>query len=126
MGAVLLGATIACSNSTESSPPSGLAGRYAASTFVTTEDGHSLDRIAAGLVMIIRLRDDGTTAGTIGGSGSPLPITGTWDTTGAELRFHNSHTTFLDQLPFHVQARNLTADDVAGATQYRITLRKVR
>lgn len=127
-GALLLGAAIACSNSTDadSSPTPGVVGTYSAASFVTTEGGLSIDRIAAGLVMIVRLRDDGTTTGTIAGNGATVPVAGTWDTTGTELHFHDSHATFLEQLPFHIQARSLTADDVSGATRYRIVLNKVR
>jgi hypothetical protein len=126
-GALLITAAMACSNSspTESSPPPGISGTYTATAFTTSEGGVSIDRLAAGLIMIIKLRSDGTTTGTITASGTTTPVAGTWDTTGTELHFHEDRATFLTEIPFHVQTRSLVADTVVGPTRYAIVLRKI-
>lgn len=126
LAAVVLGMAMACSNSTDNSPPPGVAGTYSAATFKTSEGGVSIDRLASGLIMVVRLRDDGSTTGTISEGGAVKTIAGTWDTTGAALHFHDAGTTFLDDLPFEVHAKSLTTDDLAGTTRYTIVLRKVR
>lgn len=117
---------MACSNSTDNAPPPGVAGTYSAATFRTSEGGVSIDRIASGLIMVVRLREDGSTTGTISEGGAVKAIAGTWDTTGTALHFHDAGTAFLDSLPFEVHARSLTTDDLAGMTRYTIVLRKVR
>ena len=126
LAAALLGTAFACSNSTDSSPPPGLAGTYSAASFRTIDGGVSIDRIAAGLIMVIRLRDNGTTTGTISERGTVKPITGTWDTTGTAVHFHDAGSAFLNDLPFQVHSGSLSADDSSGTTRYTIVLRKVR
>jgi hypothetical protein len=122
---ILLGATLACSESTSPSSHPNPVGLYSASQFTTTANGVTVDQLAEGVTLTITLAANGTTTGTLtvpaAGSGA-LDLTGTWTRDGGVVTFHHATQTFLDVLPFQLVGDQLEAEGLVGPGVIRVTL----
>ncbi len=122
---LLLGATLACSESTSPSNHPSPVGVYSASQFTTTANGVTVDQLAEGVTLTITLAADGTTSGTltVPAAGSvPLDLTGTWTRDSGVVTFHHATQSFLDVLPFQLIGDQLEAEGIVGPGVIRVTL----
>jgi len=122
---LLIGATLACSESMSPSNQPSPVGVYSASQFTTTANGVTVDQLAEGVTLTITLAANGTTTGTltVPASGSPpLDLRGTWTRDGGVVTFHHATQTFLDVLPFQLIGDQLKAEGNVGPGVIRVTL----
>lgn len=114
-----------------------LAGEYVAEdsfgaiTFTTTEAGQTVDWLARGASLTIRLAPNGSTEGRLfipeadeDGSDLDADMAGTWTLVGDTVRFSQSADTFVRDMPFVARDGRLEGDRVFGGTRVRVTLVK--
>ncbi|MDQ3557170.1 MAG: hypothetical protein M3409_10420 [Gemmatimonadota bacterium] len=109
-----------------------VAGEYRATTFTVTEQGTTLDVLAAGGTLRIDLDAGGTSTGRLflpgldeDGSDFDASMNGTWALRGDTVRFDQGADTFVGDAPFVVRGERLEAEFGSGA-RVRVVLTRQR
>lgn len=100
--------------------------------FVVTESGSSVDVLALGGLIEVKLDFDRSIvgrlyvpAGVLGESEVELRFQGSWRMEGDRLRFESSEATFLSQIAFEVGGSQLTGAETAGERGFVVSLQEV-
>jgi len=122
--AILLGAAVACSDSTDPGMTA-VAGSYEATSFTTTTTGGTPnDELADGASLALVLNANGTVTGSlVAPFGSPsMDMAGTWSRSGNTVSFSQAADTFVRDMDFTVAGTTLVGDDTFGGTRIQVTL----
>jgi hypothetical protein len=130
-------AAAACDDALAGPDPSmeSMAGAYAASSgfgvlsLTTTEDGQTIDWLAAGADLRLQLEADGTVSGRLfipdadeDGGDLDEDMAGTWTVMGNTVRFEQAADTFVRDMAFALTDGVLTGDQTFGDVRVRVVL----
>jgi hypothetical protein len=141
--AILFGAALtlaACDDSPTTLDPSSaamaaLAGEYAASgslgaiSLTTEEDGETIDWLAAGASVQLRLTADGKTTGRLfipggdeDGGDMDEDLAGSWTLESNTVHLDHESDTFIRDMPFRVEGARLVGDESFDGVRVRMEL----
>ncbi len=127
----IVAAMVAC-GSDSTAPSDGVAGSYAATTFVTTGGSGQTNQLLAGSTLTMVLNSNGTTTGhlhVVASGNNPAldaDMAGTWLRSGTTVTFDQSADTFVRDMNFTLSSTGtkweLTGDSSFGGTRIQVTL----
>jgi hypothetical protein len=124
---IALGATLACSDSTDPDVAD-VVGSYEATSFTTTSSGVVDDELADGAALEMVLNANGSVTGLLtaptGEGGGTLNMAGTWSLSGNTVTFDQSADSFVRDMPFTVAGNTLSGDATFDGVRVRVTLTK--
>ncbi len=99
--------------------------------FTSVNDGVTVDWIAQGALLQIRLLPDGTTTGSLDLAGGAedggafhADLAGTWGISDGSVQFDQTADTFIRDVLFRVGENQLMADTTIGDTRIEVVLRR--
>jgi hypothetical protein len=130
--ALLLAASLACADDPFQPTNETVVGDYDATQLRTSDVYGSVDWIALGARIDLRLYEDGTTSGRLfipagpGGIDEDQDLTGTWELRGENIWFRMVFDTFIDDMPWRAQRDRLIGDyTFVSGTRVRVVVEKV-
>ena len=140
---LILGAALtlgACDDSPTTLDPTAqamaaVAGEYSAGgslgaiSLTTEDDGETLDWLAAGASMQVRLTADGKTTGRLfipgadeDGGDMDADLTGTWSLESGKIHFQHPADTFIRDMEFVVEGKRMVGDETFDGIRVRLEL----
>lgn len=104
---------------------------FGALTFTSTTDGETIDQLAQGASISLRLDPDGTTEGQLlvpagdeDGSDIAADLAGTWELNGDVVTLDHDADTFLRDMPLELRANQLVGDATFSGTRVDVALQR--